>query len=258
MHTTTLADDFARNGFVIVDRPVVPSDDILRARVAMDEVVAGTYPTGVEPTLRHGDPTLTTSFMKVDMAHLCHDDLMAIATSEEIGAVAAEVTGAEMVQVWTTQLIMKPSLPGTGTALGWHQDDLYWHHHFEGEVFTCWVALDDVGPDSGPVTYVAGSHTWPVVEEADFRDHDLDVLKERLSLPSDATWEEHPAVLPAGGLGFHHKRTMHASRENTSGRPRPGFVLHLRTEKSTPGPGAAAAFHHDLDDHDRFPIMYRA
>ena len=50
------------------------------------------------------------------------------------------------------------------------QDKLYWNDTFsicdtsdgaeESEIFTAWVALDDVGPEAGPMQLIRGSHLW--------------------------------------------------------------------------------------------------
>lgn len=265
MDTATVAPDldaiaasYQGSGFAIVDTPVVEADLLERVAVAIPKVIAGEYPTGREPSHRHWNPgDDENTFVKIDQIHWCDESMLALASHAGVGEVAAAATGADMVQMWASQMIIKPSAPGTGTALGWHQDDLYWQNHWDGEVFTIWIAIADVPANAGPVNYVAGSHTWPVAQDGDFRIHDLDDLKGRLTLPEDATWEEHAAVLPAGGIGMHHKRTMHASSENTSGKPRMGFILHCRTEKSAPKNNAGQMFSFDLDDHENFPILFQ-
>jgi ectoine hydroxylase-related dioxygenase (phytanoyl-CoA dioxygenase family) len=255
--STDLDEQYAAQGFAVVPEPIVDRDLVARAAVAVDRVVAGEYVTGNAPSQRFWNPGDDPSlFVKIDQVHRCDPALLEVASHTGIGAVAATATGAMRVQVWATQLVVKPSGPGDGTALGWHQDDLYWRDFWDGEVFTCWVALADVGPDAGPVTYVAGSQTWPVVDQADFRRHDLDTLRSQLDLPADATWTEHAAVLPRGGVVLHHKRTMHASPANTSGHPRIGYVLHLCTDRAEPRPGAAEFFQFDLDDPQSCPVLF--
>lgn len=248
------------HGFAIVPEPVVEADLIARVRDDIPRIINGDYPTGRAPFQRHWNPgDDPNTFVKIDQVHGCSEAMMELVHHAEIGRYAAAATGADMVQMWASQMIIKPSTPGSiSTALGWHQDDLYWQHSWDGELFTCWVAIADVAPNSGPVRYVAGSHRWPVAQEADFRDHDLVALRERLSLPDDAQWDDdHAAVLPAGGIAFHHKRTMHASDPNSSGSPRMGFILHLRTERATPRAGVSEMFGCDLDDDRSAPILFR-
>ena len=62
-----------------------------------------------------------------------------------------------------------------GGVVGLHQDWTYWAHPSIGPtgnpdgggwggsgLCTCWVALGDVGPESGPLLFVRGSHRWGV------------------------------------------------------------------------------------------------
>lgn len=259
MATSAIRRHYQEHGYAVVDEPVLDADLVARAAADIPRIIDGDYPSGEPPARRYWNPGDDPGeFVKIDQVHVCAPALREVAGHHAIGRYAAAATRAGQIQLWASQLVVKPSSPGTGTALGWHQDDLYWQGLWEGEVFTCWVALSEVGPAAGPVTYIDGSHRWPVVSDADFRDHDLDGLRARLQLPADAEWTERPALLPAGGIALHHKRTMHASRANTSGGSRLGLALHLRTERSTPADGAAELFSFDLTDRDRFPVLYPA
>ena len=53
-----------------------------------------------------------------------------------------------------------------GTQQPLHSDSI----HFSSipERFMCgvWLAMEDVGPDAGPLTYLPGSHKWPILQNA--------------------------------------------------------------------------------------------
>ena len=68
-----------------------------------------------------------------------------------------------------------PSHPPTNPVTSTVQDWTYWAHPSVGPtgnpegggwggsgLCTCWVALGDVGPESGPLLFVRGSHRWGV------------------------------------------------------------------------------------------------
>ena len=68
----------------------------------------------------------------------------------------------------------------------------------------------------------------------DFFSQNNDDLKKKIQLEKSCTWEEVPAILPAGGFSLHHRFTIHGSYENNSSQPRRSFALHVRTNKSKP------------------------
>lgn len=103
----------------------------------------------------------------------------------------------------TASIIAKP--PRHGLTVPWHQDaDSREAEGLAG--ITLWLALDDVGPDSGGVRYIPGSHTSgrsPPLEHPD-------------------------AVIPrlaAGEALLHHAAVWHETRANRGDRWRRGLVV---------------------------------
>lgn len=254
MIPTGLAAGYESDGFCVLDA-LVPDAVVREAIAGQDAVIAGRYETSFRPALyalRSEDPA---ALVKIDEAHWCDTRIWNLVTHPAIGRAAAELTGADMVQVWATQLLYKPPGGRSTQSVGWHQDDTYWGTWWDGEVFTCWVALSDVGPDSGPVCFVRGSHRWGFIEGGDFFHTDLESQKGGYAKPAGASWEEVGALMPPGGASFHHRRTIHGSRPNTSGEPRRSFAVHLRTERSNPR-DTDIHFRRAAGDFETYPVIY--
>lgn len=260
---TNIKTSFETDGFYLAPETVNRSL-VGRGVAAMDAVIAGQYETGVPPLdltklateeqLQHlkANPN-STRICKIDQAHLCNDTLRELVSDPAIGRLAAEATGAQWIQIWATQLLFKPSGDGGTASVGWHQDLHYWQTIWEGQVFTAWLALSDVTPESGPMRFVRGSHQWGLQSASDFFNVDLDSLKNALR-SGNREWNEVAAVLPPGGVSLHHCLTVHGSGANQSSGPRRSIAIHLRTEKSKP-----IAEHHyttDLTNPKKCPVIF--
>ncbi len=247
---------FERDGFVMTPR-LLPRDLIDRASEHMDAVVAGKYEVAPPPYGNAYGPGDEQKLKKIDDAHISDRTLHELVSDPAIGQWAAQVTGAKLVQVWATQLLIKPRGDSPLSNVGWHQDQEYWRTWWEGEVFTAWVAVSDVTPDAGPMRFVRASHTWGLLNAGDFFSGNLDALKQQVLERHAGPWEEVPAVLPPGGASLHHRFTVHGSGPNFAALPRKSFAIHLRTENSRPAPGSTHPYT-DVSDPWRSPVIYRA
>jgi ectoine hydroxylase-related dioxygenase (phytanoyl-CoA dioxygenase family) len=50
----------------------------------------------------------------------------------------------------------------TSTLKGWHQDCALPNKEAANNYAGCWVALEDISPDSGPFEIIVGSHAWDI------------------------------------------------------------------------------------------------
>jgi ectoine hydroxylase-related dioxygenase (phytanoyl-CoA dioxygenase family) len=226
----------------------------------MDAVLEGVYETGVAPYRRFWNPEDGPNRLrKVDDAHWSDDTIRELVTHPSIGEWAAAATGAKLVQLWSCQLLVKPAGVTTGANVGWHQDLPYWRRWFTDGVLVAWVAVSDVTEDAGPLRFVRGSHRWGALEGGDFfASGDIDALRDRLDVPSGATWDEVPALLAPGAFSLHHNLVLHGSGPNMSDRPRRSFAVHLRTERGVPLAGDDVHYVTGLDDLERHPVLFRA
>jgi ectoine hydroxylase-related dioxygenase (phytanoyl-CoA dioxygenase family) len=252
---------YDRDGFYIHDRPLLDMDLVCRASAGMDALRNGEYETGVPPQpspWNPGDPD--SQFCKIELPQISNRSILEAVSHSEIGRVAAEITGADMVQVWWVQLLGKPATePGqdAGTRVGWHQDRQYWGSwEPDAELLTAWVAISDVTEDAGPMRFVDGSHRWGLLGRGDFYAQDNDALKEQIGVPDGETWSETNAVLPPGGVSFHDCQTFHASGPNHSGEMRRSFAIHMRTNRAQPKDGKREGLTQFTEDLTRNPVIF--
>lgn len=253
---------FEEDGFLI--GPTLVDPGLARDVVPhMDAVVAGDYETGRAPQMRKWNPgDDERRLRKIDQPQLSSRSILDLISRPELGQAAAELTGASWIQVWAVQLLLKPASGTAAGNVGWHQDQQYWLRWWtpDSEVFTCWLAVSDVTPDSGPMRFVPGSHRWGLMP-GDFYAEDTDRQRDEIEVPAGSRWTETPAVLPAGGASFHHRLTYHGSGPNTSAGPRRSFAIHLRTERSEQADMTALSdeerdYMSHIDDPEACPVVF--
>ncbi len=228
---------YERDGFVLVPQTGLPGDLVGRAAKGLEDVRDGKYDTEYRPEKGSWAPGgAVDRLVKIEHPQLGSKALRDVIGHEAIGRLALEVTGAEWVQVWWVQGLIKPSAAAgvkLASNVGWHQDMQYWKEWSkESELFTLWLALSDVPSEAGPMKFAAGSHKWGLLDQGDFFAQDEKGTRGGIRVPEGERWEEVEAVLPRGGMSFHHRYTFHGSGSNTAGFSRMSLALHMRTEKS--------------------------
>ena len=111
---------YERDGFYTMAEQVAPDAVLQGALKGMVAVRDGIFDMGLAPTEHPGyDPQV---LCKINNPHRSDKGLYELVTCPELGQLVAEVTGSQMVQVWASQLLIKP--PGSAAAghVGWHQD----------------------------------------------------------------------------------------------------------------------------------------
>src|SRR5260370_36099896 len=100
---------YERDGFYLQAEPVIPAEVVRRAVEGMDALRRGEYETGVPPQpspWKPGDDP--AKLCKIEMPQVANRAIMALIRHPALGALAAEVTGARMVQGWWVQRLRTP------------------------------------------------------------------------------------------------------------------------------------------------------
>ena len=248
---------YERDGYRVVTGRVAPDDVLGRALKGMVNVRDGEFDLAPLPDQHPGyDPRV---LCKINNPHGSDSGLYGLVTCPEVGKQVAAITGSRRIQVWASQLLIKP--PGSAAAghVGWHQDRQYWKMWKEDEgLFTVWIALCDVDEQMGPMRFVKGSHRWGYLDQGDFFGKDQESLRLGIEVPEGEQWEEVSGMMACGGFSVHHCLTYHGSNANLSDRPRWSYAVHLRDERAVPVDGDESWYTSHLDDPQISPVMWEA
>jgi len=148
-------------------------------------------------------------FTQVTNAWRLAEPVRRFVLARRFARVAARLMGVEGVRLYHDQALFKE--PG-GQPTPWHRDRYYWPLDTTHTV-TMWMALVDVAPDMGPMTFASGSHlAGDVPALAISAESDLllarYVAARRFPLAG--------AALAAGDATFHSGGTLHCARANLS------------------------------------------
>ena len=211
-----------------VSPPVLDDETIAAASRGAERIYAGEFDTPLPDgrTQVGWRPADGDVLRKNDEASLLVHDLRAVTFNPIIGLIASRLAGVGSIRLWHDQLLYKPSLPAGAAPpnVGWHTDRQYWMAASSTSMLTGWVPFHDVREEHGPVMFVDGSHRWEGVV-GDFWNTDLGALS---ALVADRNAHVSHALVPKGGISFHHCRTIHGSGPNTSGQPRRAIAVHLQ------------------------------
>ena len=248
------------NGICIISK-IFSDEKIVRTRKAVWDVIQGNYETGIEPEERFwniGDNP--KNIIKIDKPHLSNDTIRKLITSPVLGHYLSEITKSNIIQVWHSQSIWKPPGGGIKGNAGWHRDIQYWPFWSLEGVFTAWIALTDVGKDSGPVRFILGSHKWSNLKGLDFFDKNIDA-QDKIIYQNKKNYTIKSSIINKGQLSIHNSGIYHSSKENISDKPRVGMVVHFSTDKarSIRVKGSLSNYiEKNLDDKNICPIIYKS
>ncbi len=121
-------------------------------------------------------------------------------------------------------------LPGSQTAVKWHQDFPFTPHSNDALV-TALLMIDDVTADNGPLEVVPGSHRGEI--------HSLwhdgvftGAITNDMALKCQE--QARTCIGPAGSVCLMHTRLLHGSAPNKTNRPRTLFICVYSAEDAVP------------------------
>jgi ectoine hydroxylase-related dioxygenase (phytanoyl-CoA dioxygenase family) len=130
----------------------------------------------------------------------------------------------ERVHNWG-HMLRKPAR--IGESAPWHQDEAYWEPELDYHAVGNWMPLDDADVDNGCLWFIPGSHRLPILRHKHKGDDPAVHILELVEPVDTSTAVAVPT--PAGGASFHHPRTLHHSRPNTTDRDRRAYANEYQT-----------------------------
>lgn len=196
--------------------------EVEAVRAAFIRVGEGEYETGTPPDALGANIRDGRALQKIDNTWKANRTIARMVTSPKLGHIAAQLIGAPSIRLWHDQYLRKPA--HGGQVATYHQDWAYWQMIGECQTVTCWIALSDVHPDSGPMVYMEGSHKFGLMPLPTGISGDDSQLP---PMPEGYTPKPVSLVIPAGSVGFHHGLLLHGSERNFHDQDRFALVSHV-------------------------------
>lgn len=124
-----------------------------------------------------------------------------------LAGIAEQLAGFPL-RIWHDQMLVKE--PHSDTATEFHQDRPYWPHANDRLALSAWIALVDVPPERGCMTFLPGTHT-----RTGYRGQDLLDEEDLFRVDPQLRWVPRVTVpLRAGDCTFHSGYTCHMALPN--------------------------------------------
>lgn len=223
--TPAQREQFARDGYVIVNDLLSPAEVELLSRIARADH---------ELQQRVGSRADGEGgAVKLVVENQVPDDKIygAIVHSRRIAASMGEFLGDEVYH-YHHKLILKEAF--VGGAWAWHQDYGYWYGNgcLAPDMGSCLIAVDRATRENGCLQVVPGSHHLGRIDHLKIGDQ-TGADPERVT----AILERLPLVhceLAPGAAVFFHSNVLHRSDQNTSPNPRWAFICCYNTRHNDP------------------------
>ncbi|UBU08395.1 phytanoyl-CoA dioxygenase family protein [Nonomuraea gerenzanensis] len=157
--------------------------------------------------------------------------LRELTLDRRLGRIAEQLAGFPL-RIWHDQLLVKE--PHNNAATEFHQDRPYWPHAGDRLPLSAWVALVDVPPERGCMTFLPGTQDRTGLRPQDLHDED-DLFAADPSL----RWLPRVTVpLRAGDCTFHSGYTGHMALPNRTDQARLAHVVIYMDEATRYSGGA--------------------
>jgi len=176
-----VAVDLHEKGYSVIDFP----DPELDGRIK--RIKAALAPRfGIDPAELDSIKN-SQGHQRIQDAWLFNDDVKAIAVNAQILDLLAKLYGRRPFPFQTLNFPV-------GTQQHLHSDS----NHFSSlpERFMCgvWLAMEDVHADAGPLTYLPGSHKWPILTNVMIGRRAFGAQPQSAQSPFEAAWQAMSAV----------------------------------------------------------------
>ena len=218
---------YRREGFLLLDRPVIPADALKEVRDQIDNLfdhfqrLAPRYARDLAPGARAGEPP---RIPEIDVPSKFAPKLMESPVLNICTRIARELHGPDVELTWD-HAIYKPPLNEAATP--WHQDAAYAEPGQDS--VGMWVPLQDVSADQACMRFVPGSHRLGLATHAHLASESNPGL---LGAQVDETAVVNCPV-SAGGLVLHNDMTLHSTGPNLGTETRRVWILNVGIRRPT-------------------------
>lgn len=154
------------------------------------------------------------------------DTLRALTLDARLGRIAEQLAGFPL-RLWHDQMLVKE--PHNDVATEFHQDRPYWPHAGDRLPLSAWIALVDVPPERGCMTFLPGTQ-----HRTGLRPQDLHHEEDLFELDPSLRWIPRVTVpLRAGDCTFHSGYTGHMALPNRTDQARFAHVIIYMDEATT-------------------------
>lgn len=211
---------FEADGFLVVEDAINPMEFEALARMGA-EMVHRPQEWANDWDWRQGETLEKRAFRIVQCGV---DHLYPWLTTSTFRAWASHFGSALMrqdMEFWYEQFLAKP--PGTGAPTPWHQDEAYWGRTLADRGITCWTAFHDVGVSNGCMHFARGRHQ-------ELLDHlsPAEMASDLLVCPPPSEADVVACPLTARSVTFHHSKTPHMTKGNSTESWRLSLTQHFR------------------------------
>lgn len=228
MLTQSQIEEYKRDGFLFVEQPILPLENILEVRSALDGLFErwDQLPRRLALGSGAGGPPPVAEILQTTALapQLKKSQIIA-----ECRAMAAQILDVDRTWCHFDHMIYK--LPGT-TAISWHQDFALSRTRLFGRSVHFWIPLHDLMPEDGCMMFIPGSHLGDLLPHTPSKRPGGAMIKEAQP-PSECAYIT--KTLPMGGFSIHAPRTLHASAANSGTTLRKAWILQIGA-----GPPSAA------------------
>ena len=218
--TKVQIDFFNKEGYLVVNN-LLSIDEIKYYRQVYDSFLNNSIDTsGFRSDLSGSDSETVEKITQIMVPGKIYPELLNKLLHQKTLLVAKELLGEDM-ELDFDMLINKA--PNTNTETPWHQDEAYWLDMPDKRAVSCWTAIDKAIADNGCMWYTPGSHLGPLLPHAQIGNKGALLCK---GSEQDSVCIE----LDPGSSVFHHGRTMHYSRGNSTEFNRRAFITNYRPQ----------------------------
>jgi phytanoyl-CoA hydroxylase len=212
---TPLADSFHRDGYVVLDRALSPTEvaAINEEAVRLCRGERGAVRGGHQAEPGEPDEALFRRYLCIHMPHKVSPVMLEAMRQPVIVDALTQIIGPNVKAMQSMLFIKSEGKPGQA----WHQDE-YFIPSRDRSLTAAWIALDDATVENGCLWVLPGSHRPGVIYPD--REHDdvrFDCTVEAYGFPYHEE-EAVPVELPAGSAILFNGYLLHRSLPNTTAR----------------------------------------